>query len=82
MIVFEAILTQGHKCVIVNETVCGFDSHSRKRNFQCFHFFALVPKQNAALSSATHHAIRDVLSLGPQIPLCLLFVGHNVKLQK
>ena len=32
------VVAQGHKRVTVDETGCGFDSHSRKLNMKCFHF--------------------------------------------
>ena len=62
--------------VTVNKTGCGFDHHSRKWNIYLnlyFHFFALVSRQSATLSSASQHAMppgfsgnweRSVLTLG------------------
>ena len=44
-------------------TGCGFDSHWRKLNIYLnfyFHFFALVSRQSAAMSSATQHAMPPV----------------------
>ena len=46
--------------VTVKPTGCGFDSHSRRLNIYLnlyFHFFALVSRQNAALSSATSNVM-------------------------
>ena len=47
--------------VTVKSTGCEFDPPSRKCNIYLnlyFHFFALVPRQSAALSSATpRHAV-------------------------
>ena len=54
------VVAQGHNCVTVNATGCGFDPHSSKLNMYLnvyIHFFALVSRQIAALSSATQHAI-------------------------
>ena len=45
------------KRVSVSATVCGFYYNSRKTNISYFNFFALVPRQNAAMSSATQHAM-------------------------
>ena len=45
-------LAQRHQRVVVDATDSGFDPHSRK------YLIALVPKQSAALSSATQHASR------------------------
>ena len=45
--------------VTVKPTGCGFDPHSRRWNIYLnlyFHFFALVSRLSAALSSATQHA--------------------------
>ena len=44
----------------VKSTGCEFDPHSRRRNIYLnlyFHFFALVSRTGAALSSATQHAM-------------------------
>ena len=44
----------------VKSTGCGFDLYSRKLNIYLhlyFHFFALVSRQSAALSSVTQHAL-------------------------
>ena len=49
------------KKLALNATGCRYDSHSRKCNIYLnlyFHFFALVSRQSAALSSATQHAMR------------------------
>ena len=46
--------------VTAKPTGCGFDPHSRRGNIYLnlyFHFFALVSRLSAALSSATQHAI-------------------------
>ena len=46
--------------VTVKPTGCGFDLHSRRLNICLnlyFHFFALVSRTSAALSSATQHAM-------------------------
>ena len=55
---FEASRGAGAQSVTVKSTGCGFDPHSRKLNIYLhlyFHFFALVSRQSAALSSATQH---------------------------
>ena len=50
-------MTQGHKRATINAAGCGFDSDSRNGMFNIFIFLALVTTQNAALSSATQHAM-------------------------
>ena len=48
------------RSVTVKPTGCGFDPHSRRWNIYLnlyFHFFALVSRLSAALSSATQHAM-------------------------
>ena len=53
------VVAQGHS-VTVKSIGCGFGPQSRKLNIYLhlyFHYFALVSRQNAALSSATHHAM-------------------------
>ena len=67
--------------VTVKPTVCGFDPHSTRWNIYLnlyFHFFALVTRINAALSSATQHALqnsateRSALTLGSLcLPWCM-----------
>ena len=77
--------------VTVKSTGCGFDSHSRKWNIYLhfyFHFFALVSRESAALSSATQWATPPELggkwgteSLNTRFPLpTLLRAGYSVKL--
>ena len=46
--------------VTVKSTGCGFDAHSKRWNIYLhlyFHFFTLVSRLSAALSSATQHAM-------------------------
>ena len=72
------------RSVTVKSTGCGFDPHSRRWSIYLnvyFHFFALVTRLSAALSSATHHAMppeftetgeRSVLTLGSLcLPCCV-----------
>ena len=84
--------------VTVKPSGCGFDPHSRRRNIYLnlyFHFFALVSRQNAALSSATQHAMPPEFGrkwgtecLNTRFPLpfsatytaALLCAGYSVKL--
>ena len=77
--------------VTVKPTGCGFDPHSRRWNICLnlyFHFFALVSKLSAALSSATQHAMPPEFSrkwgtecLNTRFPLAtLLCAGYSVKL--
>ena len=50
--------------VTVKSTGCGYDPKSRKCNIYLhlyFHFFALVSRISAALSSATRHAMSPEL---------------------
>ena len=57
---FEASRGAAARSVNVKPTGCGFDSHSRRWNIYLnlfFHFFALVSRLSAALSSATQHAM-------------------------
>ena len=79
----------GTKCDC--ETGCGSDPHSRRRNIYLnlyFHFFALVSRQSAALSSATQHAMPPEFGrkwgtecLNTRFPLpTLLRAGYSVKL--
>ena len=56
----EASRGTAARSVTVKLTGCGFDPHSRKRKIYLnlyFHFFALVWRLSAALSSATQHAM-------------------------
>ena len=58
--VFEASRGAVAQSVTVKQIGCGFDPHSKRWNIYLnlyFHFFALVSKQSAALSSATQHAM-------------------------
>ena len=77
--------------VIVKSTGCRFDSHSMKFNIYLhlyFHFFALVSRQSAALSSATQYAMPPepggkwlTECLNPRFPLpTLLCPEYSVKL--
>ena len=50
-------MAQGHKRVTVNATSCGFEPYLRKRNIYYIHFFALVSRQSAALSSANQYTM-------------------------
>ena len=77
--------------VTVKPTGCGFDPHSRRWNIYlnlCFHFFALVSRLRAALSSATQHAMppeigrkwgTECLNTRFLLPT-LLCAGYSVKL--
>ena len=50
----------GAQSVTVKSTGCGFDPHSRRLCIYLnvyFHFFALVSRTSAALSSAAQHAM-------------------------
>ena len=56
----EANRGAGDCSVTAIPTGCGLDPHSRRWNIYLnlyFHFFALVSRQSAALSSATQHAM-------------------------
>ena len=57
---FEASRGAAAQSVTVKPTGCGFDPHPRRWNIYLnlyFHFFALVSRQSAVLSSATQHAM-------------------------
>ena len=72
-ITFEASRGAGAQSVTVNASGCGFDPHSRKWNIYSnfyFHFFALVLRQSAVLSSATQYAMPPEFS-GNWGPECL-----------
>ena len=59
-LVLEASRGAGAQNVSVKPIRYGFDPHSRRGNIYLnlyFQFFALVSRQNAALSSATQHAM-------------------------
>ena len=79
--------------VTVEPTGCEFYPHSRRCNFYLklyFHFFALVSRQSAALSSATQHTIPPEFGrkwgtecLNTRFPLpTLLGAGYSVKLKE
>ena len=79
------------RSVTVKPTGCGFDPHSRRWNIYLnlyFHFFALVSRLSAALSSATPHAMPPEFGrkwgmecLNTKFPLpTLLCAGYSVKL--
>ena len=83
----------GAQSVTVKTTGCGFDPHTRRWNIYLnlyFHFFALVSRTSAALSSATQHAVRPEFGrkwgtecLNTRFPLpTLLCAGYSVKLKK
>ena len=58
--ILEASRGAGAQSETIKLSGCGFDPHSRKWNIYlrlCFHFFALVSRQSAALSFATQHAM-------------------------
>ena len=60
---YEASRNAEAQSVTIKSTGCGFDPHSRKRNIYLhlyFHFYALVQRQRAALSSATQHTMPTV----------------------
>ena len=80
----EASRGAAARSVVVQPTGCGFDPHSRRRNIYLnlyFHFFALVSKLSAGLSSTTQHAMppefgrqwgTGVLTLGSLcLPCCV-----------
>ena len=67
------VVAQGHKCMTVNATVCGFISHSSKYIY-IFYFFALVSWQIAVLSSNTQ-CFQNSAECG--IRRC---AGYNMKL--
>ena len=59
-VLFEASRGAGAQSVTVRPTGCGFDPRSMRWNIYLnlyFHFFTLVSRQSAALSSATQHAM-------------------------
>ena len=77
--------------VTVKPTACGFDPHSRRWNIYLnlyFHFFALVSRLSAVLSSVTQHAMPPEFGrkwgtecLNTKFPLpTLLCAGYSVKL--
>ena len=77
--------------VTVKPTGCGFNPHSRRLNIYLnlyFHFFPLVSRLSAALSSATQHAMPPEFGrkwrtecLNIKFPLpTLLYEGYSVKL--
>ena len=77
--------------VTVKSNGCEFDPHSKKLNIYLHlyvHFFALVSRQSAALSSATQHAMPSELGgkwgtewLNTRFPLpTLLCAEYSVKL--
>ena len=83
---------RGIKCDC-KSTGCGFDPHSRRWNIYLnlyFHFFALVSRLSAALSSAPQHAMPPEFGrkwgtecLNTRFPLpILLSAGYSVKLKK
>ena len=60
LILFEASRGAAARDVTVKPTACGFDLHSRRWNIYLnlyFHFFGLVSRLSAALSSATQHSM-------------------------
>ena len=77
----------------VKPTGCGFDPHSRRWNIYLnlyYHFFVMVSRQSAALSSATQHAMPSDsgrkwgteclnIMLPPPTLLC---AGYSMKLIK
>ena len=88
---FETSRGAAARSVTVKPTGCGFDPHSRRRNiylYLYFHFFALVSRLNAALSSVTQHAMPPEFGrkwgtecLNTRFPLpTLLCAGYSVKL--
>ena len=89
----EASCGAGAQNVTVKLTSCRFDPHSRKLNVYLhlyFHFFAVVSRQSAALSSATQHAMPPEFGrkwvtecLNTRLPLpILLCAEYSVKLIK
>ena len=88
---FEAGRGAAAQGVTVKPTGCGFDPHSRRWNIYLnlyFHFFALVSRLSAALSSATQHTMSPEFGrkwgtecLNTRFPLpTLLCAGYSVKL--
>ena len=89
--IIEASLGSAARSVTVKPTGCGFDPHWRRWNIYLnlyFHFFALVSRLSAVLSSATQHAMPPELGTkwGTEClnirfpPLTLLWAGYSVKL--
>ena len=73
--------------VTVKPTGCGFDLHSRRWNIYLnlyFHFFALVSRQSATLSSAEKNSAESGTEcFSTRFPLpTLLRAGYSVKLIK
>ena len=89
---FEASRGTGAQSVNEKSTGCRFDPHSRKWNIYLhlyFHFFALVSRKSAVLSSVTQYATPPELGekwgttvcLNTRFPLpTLLCAGYSVKL--
>ena len=49
-------MAQGHECVTINATGCGFDPIAEMKYLSVyFHFFVLVSWQSATLNFATLH---------------------------
>ena len=89
----EASCGAAVRSVTVKSTGCGFDPHSRRWIIYlnlCFHFFALVSRLSAAVSSASQYAMppefgkkRGTECLNTRFPLpTLLCAGYSVKLIK
>ena len=86
----EASRGAAARSVTIKSTGCGFGPHSRRWNIYLnlyFHFFALMSRLSAALSSATQHALppevgrkrgTECLNTRPT----LLCAGYSVKLIK
>ena len=90
-LLFKAGRGAAARGVTVKPTGCGFGPHSRRWNIYFnlyFHFFALVSRLSAALSSATQHAMPPESGrkwatecLNTRFPLpILLCAGYSVKL--
>ena len=90
---YEAGRGAAARGVTAKPTGCGFDPHSRRWNIYLnlyFHFFALMSRLSAALSSATQHAMPPEFGrkwgtecLNTRFPLpTLLCAGNSVKLIK
>ena len=82
-------MAQRHKVCIIKSTSCGFDPHSRRNIYLnlYFHFFALVSRLSAAMSSETQHAMppefgtkwgTECLNTRFHLPT-LLCAGYSVK---
>ena len=89
----EASRGAAAQSVNLKPTGCRFDPHSRRWNIYLnlyYHFFDLVSRQNAALSTATQHAMPPESGrklgkecLNTRFPLpTLLYAGYSVKLIK